>query len=95
MRVFLYIFLSLLKINVGIFITRARHICGPVKYRSSRMDMFGKKDVLKKFAENAEKTCDESFFNEVLGLLVWNIVEKRLQHTFFPLSFAKLLRTSI
>ena len=57
--------------------------------------VFRKKDVLKKFAENAEKTYDESFFNEVLGLLVWNIVEKRLQHTFFPLSFAKLLRTSI
>ena len=54
--------------------------------------VFRKKDVLKKFAENAEKTCDESFFNEVLGLLVWNIVEKRLQHTFFPLSFAKTFK---
>ena len=57
--------------------------------------VFHKKDVLKKFTEDEEKTCDESFFNEVLGLLVWNVVEKRLQHTFFPLSFTKLLRTSI
>ena len=72
MRVFLYIFLSLLKINIGIFIARARHICGPIKYRSSRMDMFGKKDVLKKFAELTGKHLCQSLFLIKLQTSVFN-----------------------
>ena len=37
----------------------------------------------------------ESLFNKVAGLQTWKFVKKRLQHSFFPVSNAKSLRTPI
>ena len=36
----------------------------------------------------------ESLFNKIAGLQAWNFIEKRLQHKFFPVNFAKYLRTA-
>ena len=35
----------------------------------------------------------ESLFNKVAGLKACNFIEKRLQHSFFPVKFTKFLRT--
>ena len=35
----------------------------------------------------------ESIFNKVAGLQACNFIKKRLQHSCFPVKFAKLLRT--
>ena len=37
----------------------------------------------------------ESLFNKVAGLKAWNFIKNRLQHSCFPVKFAKFLRTPI
>ena len=37
----------------------------------------------------------ESFLNKITGLQAYNFTKKRLQHTYFPVNIAKLLRTPI
>ena len=48
----------------------------------------------KKFRNIRSKTpVLESLFNEVAGLKARNFIEKRLQHTCFPVKFSRFLRT--
>ena len=37
----------------------------------------------------------ESLFNKVSGLQIYNFIEKKLQHSRFPVKFEKFLRTPI
>ena len=62
--------------------------------RSSRQEVFYKKDVLKNFAKFREKhLCQSLFFNKVAGLRSATLLKKRLWHRCFPVKFAKFLRT--
>ena len=63
-------------------------------FRSRRSQMFFKTIVIKKFVNFTEKTCVGVFFNKVAGPQNSNFIEKRLQQRFFPVKFAKFLRTT-
>ena len=54
------------------------------------------KKVLLKFRKSLRKTpVLESLLNKAAGLQACNFIKKRLQHRYFPVKFAKLLRTPI
>ena len=56
--------------------------------------MYFRIGVLKNFAMFTGKTpVLESLFNKYAGLKACNFIKKRLQHRFFPVKFAKFLRT--
>ena len=62
--------------------------------RSSRQWVFCRKGALGKFSKFIEKhLCQSFFFNKVAGLRPANLLKKRPWHMYFPVSFAKLLRT--
>ena len=63
-------------------------------FRSRRSQMFFKTIVIKKFVNFTEKTCVGVFFNKVAGPQNSNFIQKRLQQIFFPVKFAKFLRTT-
>ena len=57
--------------------------------KSSRSDVFCKKDVLRNFTKFTGKhLCQSLFFNKVAGLL-----KKRLWQRYFPVNFVKFPRT--
>ena len=63
-------------------------------FRSSRPGVFCKKGVLRKFAKITGKhLCQSLFFNKVVGLRRATLLKKRLWHRWFPVNFAKFLRT--
>ena len=63
--------------------------------RSSRLQMFFKISILKKFLKLYSKTSVVEFlFNKVATLKGCNFVKKKLRHTCFPVNIAKFLRTS-
>ena len=65
-----------------------------VKNRSSRPDVFCEKGVLINFAKFVGKRlCQSHFFNKVASLRLATLLKKRLWHRFFPVNFAKFLRT--
>ena len=65
-----------------------------IQFRSSRLEVFCKKDVLKNFAKFIGKyLCQSFFFNKVVGLRSATLLKKRLWHRCFPVNFAKFLRT--
>ena len=54
-----------------------------------------KNAVLKKFSKFTGKTpVSEYFFNKVAELRPATLLKKRPRHNYFPVSFAKFLRTS-
>ena len=56
--------------------------------------MYFRIGVLKNFAMFTGKhLCWSLFFNKYAGLKACNFIKKRLQHRFFPVKFAKILRT--
>ena len=56
--------------------------------------MFFKIGVPKNFVVFTEKQlCWSLFLNKVAGLKAYNFIKKRLQHTCFPVSIAKFLKT--
>ena len=58
--------------------------------RSSRLEVFCRKDVLRNFAKFTGKhLCQSLFLNKVAGLTV---LKKRFRHRCFPVNFAKFLR---
>ena len=62
--------------------------------RSSLPEVFYKKDVHRYFAKFTGKNlCQSFFFNKVAGLRPATLLKKRLWHRFFPVNFAKFLRT--
>ena len=66
-------------------------------FRSSRPEVFCKKDVLRSFTKFTGKhLCQNLFCNKVAGLRLAGpaiLLKKRLWHRFFPMNFAKYLRT--
>ena len=62
--------------------------------RSSHLELFCQKVVLKNFAKFIRKhLCQRLFFNIVASLRPATILKKRLWHRHFPVNFAKFLRT--
>ena len=62
--------------------------------RSSRPEVFCKKDVLRNFAKFTGKhLCQSLFFNKVAGLRPATLFKKRLWHRCSPVNFVKFLRT--
>ena len=62
--------------------------------RSSLPEVFCKKGVLRNFAKLAGKhLCQSLFFNKVAGLSFATLLKERLWHWFFPVNFAKVVRT--
>ena len=75
--------------------TRFEHITS-VYYqaRSSRPEVFCKKDILRNFTKFTGKRLRQSlFFNKVAGLRPATLLKKSLWHRCFPVNFAKFLRT--
>ena len=67
---------------------------GETSYRSSHRRCSVKKGVLRNFAKFTEKhLCQSPLFNKVAGLKSATLIKKRHWHVFFPLNFAKFLRT--
>ena len=59
-------------------------------YRSSRLDVFCKKCVLRNFAKFTGKhLCQSVFFNKVAGLRPASLLKKKLWHRCFPVNFTK------
>ena len=53
-----------------------------------------KKGVLRNFTKvTGKRLCQSLFFNKVAGLRPATLLKKRLWHRFFPVNFAKFLRT--
>ena len=62
--------------------------------RSSRREVFCKKDVLRNFAKFTEKhLCQSLFFNKVADLRPATLCKERLWRRCFSVNFAKFLRT--
>ena len=60
--------------------------------RSSHSQLFFKKDFKLKFRKfHKETPVLESLFNKVSGLKACNFIKKRIQHSCFPLKFARFL----
>ena len=53
---------------------------------------FSKQVFLKISQYSQENICVRVFFNTVADLKTCNIIEKRLQHRYFPVNIAKFLR---
>ena len=71
--------------HLGTAASKNQHLSG--KFRSSRLEVFCKKGVLRHFAEFTGKQLRQSlFFNKVAGLRPW--------HRCFPVNFVKFLRIS-
>ena len=65
-----------------------------VIFRSSRLGVFCRKDVLRNFGKFTGKhLCLSLFFNKVVGLRPATLLKKRLWHKCFPVNFVKFLRT--
>ena len=62
--------------------------------RSSRPEAFYEKDVLRNFAKFTGKhLCQGLFFNKLAGPRPATLFKKRLWRKWFPVNFAKFLRT--
>ena len=62
--------------------------------KSSRLEVFCKKGVLRNFAKYTGKhLCQGLFFNKVAGLRAATLLKKRFWHMCFPVNFVKSLRT--
>ena len=62
-------------------------------YRSGRLQVFFKINVLKKFTIHRKSPVLEFLFNKVAGLKAYNFMKKRLRHRCFPVNIVKLLWT--
>ena len=62
-------------------------------FRSSRLDVFCKKGLLRNSTKFTGKHLWHSlFFNKVAGLMPATLLKKRLWHRCFPVNFVKFLR---
>ena len=79
-----------------ILVDEIRYCCRPIKVQKQPPEVFCKKGCSENFFEFHKKTpVLESLFNKVAGLRTWNVIKKTLQHSCFPVSFVKFLRTPI
>ena len=64
------------------------------KYRSSRLEVFCRKGVLRNFERFTGKhLCQSLLFNKVAGLRTVTLLKKRLWYRCFPVNFSKFLKT--
>ena len=64
------------------------------KYRSSRLEVFCRKGVLRNFEKFTGKhLCQSLLFNKVAGLRTVTLLKKRFWYTCFPVNFSKFLKT--
>ena len=62
--------------------------------RSSRPEVFCKKDVLRNIAKFTEKhLCQSLFFIKAVGLRPSTLLKNELWHSCFPVKFVKFIRT--
>ena len=64
------------------------------KYRSSRLEVFCRKDVLRNFEKfTGKQLCQSLFFNKVVGLRTVTLLKKRFWYRCFRVNFSKFLKT--
>ena len=64
------------------------------KYRSSRLEVFCKKGVLRNFEKLTGKhLCLSLLFNKVAGLKTVTLLKKKFWYKCFPVNFSKFLKT--
>ena len=64
------------------------------KYRSSRLEVFCRKGVLRNFEKLSRKhLCQSLLFNKVAGLRTVTLLKKRFWYRCFPVNFSKFLKT--
>ena len=64
------------------------------KYRSSRLEVFCRKGVLRNFERFTGKHfCQNLLFNKVPGLRTVTLLKKRFWYRCFPVNFSKFLKT--
>ena len=62
--------------------------------RSSRLDVFWKKGVVRNFVKFTGKhLCQSLFFDKIAGLIPATLLKKRLWQRCFAVNFAKILRS--
>ena len=66
-----------------------------IKIQKQPLEVLYKKGVLKKFAKFAGKRLYRNLLNKIAGLRPATLLRKRLRHRYFPVNFAKFLRTAI
>ena len=64
-------------------------------FKSSHWRCFANKVFLKISQISKKKPVLESLLNKVAGLHPCNFIKKILQHTYFPVQFARFFRTPI
>ena len=80
--------------KTNLLITSTELIAKKWMNRSSRLEVFCKKCVLRNFTKFTGKhLCQSLFFNKLTGLRTTTLLKKRLWHRCFPVNFAKFLRT--
>ena len=63
-------------------------------YRSSRLEVFCRKDVLRNFEKFTGKhLCQCLLFNKVAGLKTVTLLKQRFWYRCFPVNFSKFLKT--
>ena len=64
------------------------------KYRSSRLEVFCRRGVLRNLEKITGKLlCQSLLFNKVAGLRTVNLLKKRFWYKCFPVNFLKFLKT--
>ena len=62
--------------------------------RSSRLEVFCKKSILRDIAKfTGKRICQSLFFNKIPGLRPTTLLKKRIWYRCYPVNFAKVLRT--
>ena len=66
------------------------------KYRSSQLELFCRKGVLRNFEKfRGKHLCQSLLFNKVAGLRTVALLKKRFWYTCFPVNFSKFRKTPI
>ena len=64
------------------------------KYRSSRLEVFYRKGILRNFEKFTGKhLCQSLLFNKIAGLRTVTLLKKRFWYRCFPVNFSKFLKT--
>ena len=64
------------------------------KYRSSRLEVFCRRGVLRNLEKiTGKQLCQSLLFNKVAGLRTVNLLKKRFWYKCFPVNFLKFLKT--
>ena len=91
----IYYNILLQKPGQAVYFTFSRGVFSTLSnVRSSRLEVFYRKGVLRNFAKFTRKSlCQSLFFSKVTDLRPAALLKKRPWHRSFPVNFAKFLRT--